>query len=468
MPMRTLRFFVIAALLPGLLLSAQSRHVPEGALVITHVTVIDATGRARQKDQTVVILNGRIARIGKSRAVEMPANSKVLDASGKFLIPGLWDMHIHSGRYEGVKKYFPTLVASGITSVRDMGTPLDDVLRLHSETAEGNILGPRMVVAGPLLEGPLPPQLSQLPLLYAVKDAAQAKQAVEFLKGRGVDFLKVHDLLPRDVYFALAEEARRQGIPFSGHVPPSISAAEASNAGQRSIEHLGGRYYGVLIACSSREDELRGRVVAIFNEAKRAASQGQEPDDSDLFRAGLLKLLLESFSESKAAALFSLFARNHTWQVPTLVSLEDLWAPQRAGLNAEDVQYNQKLFQRDLTVVGAMHGAGVKLMAGTDSSPDGEPAKLRKELALLVEAGLTPMEALQAATRAPAEFLGRLDSAGTVEAGKSAHLVLLDADPLENIENVGKVWAVVRDGRLIIHAEILQLRAQPENARRVQ
>jgi len=210
--------------------SKSSRHLQ--VLVFIHVTVIDATGAPAKPDMSVVITGDRITAIGRSSKVRMPEGAHIINASGKYMIPGLWDMHIHSGGYENGKKNFPFLLAKGITGVRDMGSPLEEILRLRQEVDEGKIAGPRMVIAGPLLQGPLP---FQMPLIISVKDEAEAKRTVTYLKDRGVDFIKVHDAVPRNIYFAIAEESKRQGIPFAGHVPPSISAIGSNRC--RTAQH---------------------------------------------------------------------------------------------------------------------------------------------------------------------------------------------------------------------------------------
>jgi hypothetical protein len=257
----------------------------------------------------------------------------------------------------------------------------------------------------------------------------------------------------------VADEAKRQRIPFAGHVPPSITTAEASNAGQRSIEHLGGRFYGVLLGCSDREPELTAKVREIVSDVMKALNEGREPNDSAIFKAGLTKPLFESFDARKEAALLAMYRRNRTWQVPTLAA-QPLRAAinERRDLSEDDILYGRKLLQKQFELVKLMQHAGVKIMAGTDLPP--ERSRLYEELSLLVAAGLTPLEALQSATRNPAEFLGRLNSLGTIERGKIADLVLLDANPLEDIRNVQKINAVVLGGKLIPKASLETMRGQ--------
>jgi imidazolonepropionase-like amidohydrolase len=423
-------------------------------LVLTHVTVIDVTGTQARPEMTVVITGSRIATLGKADEVRLPEGAQIIDAGGRFLIPGLWDMHIHSGSYEEGKKVFPLLIARGITGVRDMGCPPEDALRLRRETSEGKILGPRMIVAGPLIQGPLP---FQMPLIVSVHNKVEASRAVVDLKGRGVDFIKVQDVLPRDLYFAVASEAKRQGLPFAGHVPPSISALDAAKAGQHSVEHLGGRFQGVLLACSDRETELTKKIRTVLGDALKALSEKKEPDDSDIFRASFTRPLLDSYSDRKAAALFSEFKKHQTWQTPTLVAqpIREALGSRRNDLSEDDIRYGRMLMRKQLEVVAAMNRAGVGVMAGTDL-PLGS-WNLHEELALLVEGGLTPLEALQTATRNPAEFLGRLDSLGTIEEGKIADLVLLEANPLEDIRNTRKIHAVILGGKIIQKSSLSEI-----------
>ncbi len=443
--MRGIFTLLLLILLPTSLVAQFKLTAESRPVVFNRVTVIDMTGAPLKPNMTVIVVGDRIATLGKTGKVRLPKNPQIIDASGKFLIPGLWDMHVHSGGYENGRKHFPSLVAHGITGVRDMGTPLDEILRLRKDVNEQKILAPRMMIAGHLLQGSLP---FKNPIFVSVNNEVEASQAVINLKKNGVNFIKIHDAVPRNMYLAIAAEAKRQGLPLAGHVPPFISAVEASNAGQYSIEHLGGRFYGVLLACSIREVELSEKIKLIISGFLKAFSEKREPDDSAIFRADFTKPLLESFSERKAKRVFSTFRKNKTWQVPTLVAqpLREALS-ERKDLSEDDRLYAKKLMQKQFDVVAAMQRAGVKIMAGTDLPLD-EP-KLHEELALLVEAGLTPMQALQAATSNPAEYLNMSDTLGTIEKGKLADLVLLEANPLENIRNTQRISAVMVNGRYL-------------------
>jgi hypothetical protein len=275
-------------------------------------------------------------------------------------------------------------------------------------------------------------------------------------------------------YFAIAAAAQKEGIRFVGHVPDAVSPFAASDAGQASIEHL----TGVLLACSSREDELRQQQVP-------APPTGETPAEEVVRQRRWQQEVLDSYSQQKAGLLFKKFVANHTWQVPTLPLLLDMayltpatdrandprlkyipgnvkkiWQQGRRGslANRTDADFAQRagLVERSLGVVRDMNSAGVNILAGTDSAaPNVFPGfSLHESLADLVRAGLTPMQALQAATSAPAEFLGLSAQQGIIKEGKRADLVLLDANPLDDIHNTEKISAVVLNGRLLDRADL--------------
>jgi len=407
---------------------------------------------------TVVIIGGRIAEIGNSEQVRTPKNLETVNAAGKFLIPGLWDMHVHW--YD--KDYLPLFIANGVTGVRQMfGAP--EHYRWRKEIEAGRLLGPHMLIASPIVDGPKP----VWPGSIAVSNASEGRQAVIEIKQSGADFVKVYSLLSRDAYFAIADEAKKQGIPFEGHVPDSISVEEASSAGQKTIEHL----TGILAACSSREAESRRLALEAEDQPASARFAGSKYRERQ-------EMVLGSYSPERAETLFGKLKKNQTWQCPTLTVLrsfadsDDLsftndprlkymprdiaasWDPKAdiflKAKTADDWALSKKVFSKELEIVGAMQRAGVGILAGTDTlNPYCFPGfSLHDELGLLVQAGLTPMQALQAATLNPARFLARENDFGTVDKGKIADLVLLDANPLEDIGNTRRISAVVFGGKL--------------------
>jgi imidazolonepropionase-like amidohydrolase len=464
--------------LAALLFAQAQQSTQPRPLVLTHVTVIDATGAPAKPEMTVVITGDRIRELGPTQRVRIPKDAQVVDATGRFLIPGLWDMHVHWYGYD--KAYLRLFTVNGVTGVRVMwGAPIH--FEWRKEIEEGTLLGPRMVISSMIVDGPKP----VWPASIAVANQAEARQAVIQVKQEGADFVKVYSLLPREAYFAIAEEAKKQGLPFAGHVPYSVSAGEASDAEQRSIEHL----TGILAACSTREEELRKG----FEDAFSNLPQGQRLPNPARTRP-LTRMMLETFSLEKAATLFPRLKRNHTWQCPTLTvlrsgafindrnfrkdprlkymptQLRTQWDPSTdfrfRERTAEDFDLARLVYKKQTELVGMMHRAGVEFLAGTDvQNPYCFPGfSLHDELALLVQAGLSPMEALQAATLKPARFLGKQKELGTVEKGKIADLVLLEANPLEDIRNTTKINSVVLNGRLLDRKALDQLLAELEAA----
>ncbi len=437
-------------------------------VAIVHVGVIDTKGGPTRTGRTVVVSGGKVALVVPDEAYSPGSpDAKVIDGRGKFLIPGLWDMHVHATRPESLKLD----IANGVTGVRVMwgnpamaGFPIPHTAWKRQIEA-GQMVGPRLVLASNILDGPKP----IWPGTVALKDEAEARKAVRAAKASGAEFVKVYSLLAPEVFRAIADECKAQGIPFAGHIPTLVSAREASELGQRSMEHL----YGVFASCSPREEEMLRARRAILDE-----SQGE-------WVAARPKLALvdaqlrDSYRDETAEAFFARLKANETHQCPTLTvlraigSLDDpkfiddprikyidpftrlYWNPKSdfrlRSMKPEDFAAQRKSFGRSLELVGKLNRAGVPILAGTD---EGNPyvfpgSGLHDELGLLVKAGMTPLQALQSATIGPARFLRREEVSGTVEAGKEADLVLLDADPLADIANTTRIHAVFARGKLL-------------------
>jgi len=438
-------------------------------LYIHDVTVIDGTGTPAQPHRSVIVRDDRIVDIVPREELgraDSPAGTWV-DGRGKYLIPGLWDMHVHMvfGDWfpRGREITLPLFIANGITGVRDMGGELEVLQQWRKEIAAGTLVGPRIVMSGPMLDGPQP----RFPSSIAVKTPEDGRRAVDDLKRRGADFIKLQSLIPRDAVFAIADEAKKQGISFVGHVPDAVRASEASNAGQKSFEHL----IGVFEGSSPLEDEF----------IKGAKTEKQ---------------FLSTYDPKRAEALFALLAKNQTWQCPTLVwerggnliDQTDFAHDTRAKyvpaywkdvtwkhfteqveheFNTDDLATRKRFVEKELEVVNAMHRAGIPFLAGTDTPPGVyvfPGFSLHEELQRFVAAGFTPMEALQTATLNPAKFLGMEDRLGTIEKGKLADLVLLDVNPLEDIRNTQKIDAVIVNGRYLSRAELDKMLAGVEQA----
>lgn len=449
-------------------------------LAITHVTIVNPQGPPQQ-NMTVVVSGGMIEWIGSSADAKRPAHKDelLLDGRGKFLIPGLWDMHTHVAGISADPAWsknvlLPLLVANGITGIRDMGGDLRALQEWRSEIAAGALLGPQIVAAGPMLVPSPAPGTAKAndPSILEVGSPAEARAAVDALQKQGADFIKVIQL-SRESYFAVAEESKKDGITFAGHIPMNVTASEASAAGQKSIEHI--IYSSLALDCSSQEADLRRRLQEAAE--KKDGSDDAVYDDAD-----------KTFSPEKAAALWTTFINNDTWVTPTLypvstlarapqespddpllayvpLALQKQWRPvgppSRRAL--ADAAWWERRYENDRKLTGEMHRAGVRLLAGSDSLDRYVfPGRsLHYELRELVAAGLTPQEALQTAIENPAEFLGRKDI-GSIAPGRRADMVMLDANPSQNIENTQKISGVVLAGQFLSRKN---LDALLENAR---
>lgn len=421
------------------------------AMYITHVTVIDTETGNEIQDRTVIISGDRISEVSDSKGVKAPAGTKVVDGSGKYLIPGLWDMHVHRTEYESA---YVMYLANGVTGVRDMDGPLD-ANKFRAELAAKKIDAPHIFLGSPIVDG-YPPRF---PDVMAVRTVEEARRFVDEQKQRGADFIKVYDRLSRDSYFAIIDEGRRQGISVAGHVPFVIGAWEASDSGQKSIEHL----HAIPLACSSREAELRAKLVA-----SQTSWKVWNPIYVEAYR---------SYSDAKCQQLFAEFKRNSTWSVPTLIVfraaalssdpqfrnddrlryfggqmrtwLARNYVAERSVFDASDLAIERDLLRYRKQLVGTMFRSAVPMLAGTDT-PNAfcfPGFGLHDELALMVESGVSPLGALQAVTRNPAVFMDATDRYGSVAPGKTADLVLLDADPLKDIHNTTKISEVFLAGK---------------------
>jgi imidazolonepropionase-like amidohydrolase len=432
------RFLVIV-------LSLATAHAQ--SLVIRNVTVVDINGA--RPNSTVYLANGRIAATGKG--------GKVIDGKGKFLIPGLWDMHVHLWDKEPMANLY---VAAGVLGVRDMGSDLKRSRPLQADIKAGRAAGPLIYTSGPPVDGP-GSGITQSPVI-TVTTPEDGRRATDTTDEGLADFVKVLSRVPEDAYFALAQRARVRRIPFAGHLPEAVSITDAIDARQKSMEHL----YGLALACTPEETALRKRRAEAIEKKDYAALRE------------IRDRTYATYSPGIATELFRRMARMSVWQTPTLtlrkrLSFMDLdrlaeapelkyvpeavragWTdpreeakkatPEQLANFREDYEFHRKL-------VTAMRATGVPMLAGTDTGDAYviPGFSLHDELQLLVEAGLSPSEALGAATIQPARYFNLEATHGTVERGKVANLVLLDADPMADIGNTRRISAVIQNGHLL-------------------
>jgi len=410
------------------------------ALAITRVNVIDVVDGRIVPNSTVTIRGKTIVSVAQNSAPR--GGARIVDGQGKFVIPGLWDMHAHMEATG--ESSLQLYVANGVTGIRDMGSALDVILNLREATSSGRTLGPQIVAAGPILDD----APGDWPFRMRVRNPDEGRAAVQLLKRRGVDLIKVHNYTPRDVFFAIAEEARHRKLPVAGHVPLKVTIQEGVDAGMVSIEHLS-------------ED---GRVW-------KACSGGSQ------------------YRPDACRPFFEVLARRRVWQTPTLLAMAELpvIGTPASAISRDEMAYankrllemhaaNQSFFLKQPEVVGILKNLaevgkivtrdmaliGVGILAGCDAMIAG--FCVHDELAAMVAGGMTPLAALQTATVNPARYLGRESTLGTVAAGRQADLVLLDANPLEDIGNVRRIRAVITAGRFFDRTALDQLLARAKAA----
>ncbi|HKY30705.1 MAG TPA: amidohydrolase family protein [Pyrinomonadaceae bacterium] len=454
--MRIIRKFVFFSLtlLTSLSCAVAQKHEPS-RIAITNVTVIDVVAGQSLPAMTVVINGERIEAIGKHGQQPVSKGARAIDGTGKFLIPGLWDMHTHFTSDQSTLDLF---LAHGITGVRDMGSialrrtgnkvdylPRDEaikeIVQTRDEVLSGKLLGPRIFTGGMIVTGPNPnnPSAPAAPHQIVVRTEAEARSTVNRLADMRVDFIKVHARLSRETFLAIIDESKKRRVPVVGHVPLSIDPMIVSQAGQKSIEHLTGVW----------EYAHKGMPTSGGMDPKRFKTEIDE------------------------------FRKNGTWQVPTLVSYLAGAEAYRIANNpdsepaldyvvpelvlrwkgdwslSEFTPEQSKGFRDSVKILEEMTAelrkGGVGILAGSDFAGiftyAGE--SLHKELELLNQAGLTPMETLQTATIRPAEFLGIDKDTGSITRGKAADLVLLRSDPLQDIRNARAIEAVFVRGQLL-------------------
>jgi imidazolonepropionase-like amidohydrolase len=443
--------FLSAMLSVGVRVAALAQGAP---LAITDVTVVDGTRNSGRPHMTVVISGGRIVAVDPVARAVIPSHATIIHGGGKFLIPGLWDMHVHLAK-AGASS--PGLfVANGVTSVRDMGGDFAVVKRWRDEIAADLRVGPRIRTAGPILEsaervrrmkarGTVEPvDRFRAP----VADTADARRVVDSVARLGVDFVKVRTATSPAVYAAIASSARRAGLTLAAH-GDIVPLEDMLRAGQRSIEHA------IFPSLQKRDSSTRASLIRGLAQARVAIVPTM---------VNYYQWLLVPPADARRVIEDSLGRIDARRRYVTGYLLDD-WREQlaeRGSLKDALIRrlYLPRVYSGVLRDLREMHRAGIRILPGTDAAvalmyPG---FSLRDELGYFVDMiGMTPLEALRSATRLAAEFSGVADSLGTVEVGKVADLVLLDADPLVDIRHVGRIRAVIMGGRLFDRSRLDEL-----------
>ena len=380
-----------------------------GTYAMVGATIVDGTGRPAIQNGVILVRDGRIAEVGPRASVTIPSDVPSVAVDGKTIIPGLWDMHTHVTQIE----WAPVYLAAGVTTVRDMGNELEFLTPLRDAIASQRALGPRIVSAG-LIDG-------GGPNAFGVYDAAtpeEAKQAVAKYHDAGFQQIKIYSLVTPPIVEAICAEAHRLGMTVTGHVPNGMTIEQAVAAGMDHVAHLA-------IRGEAGSDEVK-KTIAFLRDHKTVIDPTQSWNELlghavgtpiAAFQPGVLKI---------PAPLNRVFSNAGT-----------------AGIDAATARTR---LEHGLRIVKALHDAGVPIVVGTDEGIPGH--SVHREIELYVEAGLTPMDALQAATIVPARAMKMDGELGTIERGKRADLVVLNANPLDSIRNIRSVRWTISDGRV--------------------
>ena len=409
-------------------------------LAIVGATLIDGTGAAPITDSAVVITDGRIVAVGPRASVKIPRNANVVDAKGKFLLPGLWDMHAHFEQVE----WGPIYLAAGVTTVRDCGNEFDFITAVRDAIVQGRGLGPRLLLAG-IVDGSGPFSLG----VETVDTPEQARTWVDRYHAANFQQMKIYSSVKLEIVKAVAEEAHHFGMTVTGHVPEGLNAYQVIDAGQDQINHL--HYIAdimepTLPKDATRDDRRKAAANIDLNSPEAQKAIAFLKDHHTVVDPTLALMELFGATTAKPPASFEPGIN----KIPQELAqpLTDVGPP------SERSQLGDKIFEKDIEIVGALHRAGIPIVAGTDQSVPGH--SLHREIELYVQAGFTPLEAIQAATIVPARAMGVDKELGTVEKGKRGDLVLINGDPLADIHNARNVEYVITNGTMYHTAELWQ------------
>ena len=467
----------ISALLAGCASAPRSEPVTEADFAITHVSVVDVERGRLLRDQAVLVKGDHIVSVAPAARVRVSTNARVIDGTGKYLIPGLWDMHAHLG-FSGNPTLLelPLFTAHGVTGIRVMGSPRDlpglaRFRQLQTATAAGTLTGPRVLAIASWAVNGAAGISDTLPQFFKARTRDEGHALAQYFKQSGYDFIKIYNNVSREGYLGLAEEARRLNLLFAGHEPASLSAIELSNAGQKSIEHS--RIF--LFNCFAGADSLRKGLLRVSGTVMRR--------------------MVDEYNPRVCNEVFRTFARNDTYITPTHVTRRmDAFADDAAYRNDARMKYvpgRQRMawladangmvaldpspagrrsfmdfYRKGLSLTNDAYRAGVPVILGTDAGDSFvfPGASVHDELGELVRAGLSPVEALRAATLTSATYFGRSADFGTVQAGRFADLVMLDANPLDDIANTRRIRAVWQGGRSFDRAALDSMLTRVEKA----
>ena len=446
------------------------------SLVITNVNIIDAKTGSIARNRLLAISGDTIKAVDDTKMAAKYKADRYLDAMGKYAMPGLWDMHVHfrggNSLIGANKALLPLFLANGVTTVRECGGDMTpSVMAWRTQTARGELPGPRIFTSGPKLDGPGAVWAGSI----EVVTPDQISTALDSLQKIGVDFVKIYDSkISHDAYLEIIRQARKRGMKVTGHMPFTVELREAAGLGMNGSEHL----YYVFKACSSKEDSITDLI------------RQREHTDHPIGLFAALPALYSTYDSAKAQRLFSYLAEKNFTITPTLFitktlveiketdhSKDSMLAYIDTGIQAtyqgrvrgarrqsdETTKFTKKYDALCASLVPRMYAAGVNIVAGSDCGASNSfvypGTSLHEEIKLLVASGLTPAEGLKTATVNGAKFMGLGNFYGSLQAGKCSDLILLDSNPLENINAIDQINAVMANGKMYTKADLNALLA---------
>jgi imidazolonepropionase-like amidohydrolase len=405
-----------------------------GTLAFVGATLINTTGEATIANAAIVIRDSKIIAIGPSNKVKVPQDARRIDVTGKYIIPGLWDMHAH---YEQVE-WGPIYLAAGVTTVRDVGNEFEFITAVRDAVNSGKGLGPHMLLAG-IVDGDSPYALG----VARVNSPADAQTWVQRYHDAGFQQMKIYSSVKSDNVKAICTDAHKLEMTVTGHIPEGMTAYDGVNDGMDQINHI----HYVLDLLKPKDFDWTKAT-----RAERMKMLASIDVNSDAGKQAVAFLRKHNTVIDPTMALIEFMQRSADVPADKIEPGVDQVAPElreqlvNGGVPPERAAIAQKIVQNNLAIIGVLHRAGVRIVAGTDQTVPGY--SLYREIELYNQAGFTPMEALQAATIVPARVMNADHESGSIEVGKRADFDILDANPLENIHNVRSVRSVVANGVL--------------------
>ena len=470
--------------------SAPSVNVTKGT-VLLNANVVNTRDGSVSTDMSVVIDGGKIQQLlAGGIQVTISGSAVGVDARGKFVVPGYQDMHTHAmDAADQQPTNWPLFIANGVTGIREMrgsSALVQRAQKLNSDSAAGLVDAPEVLI----IPGDIIGQIPAPPTVAIATQAGPATAEVQKQKAYGAGFIKMFNV-NREASLAILAETKNQGITVAGHISPALSAVESANAGWRAIEHLGSGI-GILLDCSSDEASVRAALLR---------GEGSPPSplpptwSASQQSAPFYQRVLASYDNTKCQSVAQAFVKNETWNVPTLIRLRTqhfvessayrndpnliyvsratraAWeaaAVTRTTFPASVITTFQQYYAQQQVLTKLLKQSGAKLLAGSDTATQANwviPGfSLHQEFRELAAAGLSPLEILQMTTLNAAEFMNRQSSMGTVDAGKNADLVVLDANPVSDVANLSKIAGVVLKGKYFSKAALDQQKADVASA----